>query len=42
MDVKGKTYMQRKAADYTRWIQGMRRLSERFFTGAPLKKQGTV
>ena len=33
-----KTYMQRKAADYTRWLQGMRRLQERFFTGAPLKK----
>ena len=33
-----KTYMQRKAADYSRWLQGMRRLQERFFTGAPLKK----
>jgi len=33
-----KTYMQRKAADYTRWLQGMRRLQARFFTGAPLKK----
>lgn len=33
-----KTYMQRKAADYTRWLQGMRRLQERFIKGAPLKK----
>ena len=33
-----KTYMQRKAADYTRWLQGMRRLQERFMQGAPLKK----
>jgi NAD(P)-dependent dehydrogenase (short-subunit alcohol dehydrogenase family) len=33
-----KTYMQRKAADYSRWLQGMRRLQERFITGAPLKK----
>ena len=33
-----KTYMQRKAADYSRWLQGMRRLQERFMTGAPLKK----
>lgn len=33
-----KTYMQRKAADYTRWLQGMRRLQARFVTGAPLKK----
>ncbi|HRS82524.1 MAG TPA: SDR family oxidoreductase [Smithellaceae bacterium] len=33
-----KTYMQRKAADYNRWIQGMRRLQDRFLTGAPLKK----
>ncbi len=33
-----KTYMQRKTSDYTRWIQGMRKLQERFFKGAPLKK----
>jgi NAD(P)-dependent dehydrogenase (short-subunit alcohol dehydrogenase family) len=33
-----KTYMQRKTADYSRWLEGMRRLQERFFTGAPLKK----
>ena len=33
-----KTYMQRKAADYSRWLQGMRRLQERFITGAPLKE----
>jgi NAD(P)-dependent dehydrogenase (short-subunit alcohol dehydrogenase family) len=33
-----KTYMQRKASDYTRWIQGMRKLQDRFFKGAPLKK----
>lgn len=33
-----KTYMQRKTADYSRWLQGMRRLQERFFSGAPLKK----
>ena len=33
-----KTYMQRKTADYTRWLQGMRRLQERFIKGAPLKK----
>jgi NAD(P)-dependent dehydrogenase (short-subunit alcohol dehydrogenase family) len=33
-----KTYMQRKAAAYSRWLQGMRRLQERFMTGAPLKK----
>ncbi len=32
-----KTYMQRKAADYTRWLQGMRRLQQRFFSGGPLK-----
>ncbi|MDQ7841721.1 MAG: SDR family oxidoreductase, partial [bacterium] len=35
-----KTYMQRKAADYTRWLQGMRRLQQRSVTGAPLKKGG--
>jgi NAD(P)-dependent dehydrogenase (short-subunit alcohol dehydrogenase family) len=33
-----KTYMQRKTADYDRWLQGMRRLQARFFQGAPLKK----
>jgi NAD(P)-dependent dehydrogenase (short-subunit alcohol dehydrogenase family) len=33
-----KTYMQRKADDYDRWLQGMRRLQARFFQGAPLKK----
>ena len=32
-----KTYMQRKAADYTRWLQGMRRLQDRFLSGGPLK-----
>lgn len=32
-----KTYMQRKTADYDRWIQGMRRLQSRFVQGAPLK-----
>ncbi len=33
-----KTYMQRKTADYDRWLTGMRRLQERFVTGSPLKK----
>ncbi len=33
-----RTYMQRKTADYDRWIQGMRRLQERFTLGAPLKR----
>ncbi|MFO7569503.1 MAG: SDR family oxidoreductase [Smithellaceae bacterium] len=33
-----KTYMQRKSADYSRWLQGMRRLQDRFVSGAPLKK----
>lgn len=33
-----KTYMQRKAADYTRWLKGMRGLQQRFMTGGPLKK----
>jgi len=32
-----KTYMQRKTADYDRWLQGMRRLRTRFLQGAPLK-----
>jgi NAD(P)-dependent dehydrogenase (short-subunit alcohol dehydrogenase family) len=32
-----KTYMQRKAADYDRWILGMRRLQSRFLQGTPLK-----
>ena len=34
-----KTYMQRKATDYDRWLQGMRKLQARFFEGAPLKRQ---
>jgi len=33
-----RTYMQRKAADYDRWIRGMRRLQTRFIQGAPLKR----
>ncbi len=33
-----KTYMQRKTTDYTRWLQGMRKLQERFVSGGPLKK----
>jgi NAD(P)-dependent dehydrogenase (short-subunit alcohol dehydrogenase family) len=33
-----KTYMQRKANDYDRWLQGMQRLQARFLAGAPLKK----
>ncbi len=33
-----KTYMQRKTADYDRWLQGMRRLQARFIEGGPLKK----
>jgi len=33
-----KTYMQRKVADYDRWLQGMRRLQARFIQGGPLKK----
>jgi len=33
-----KTYMQRKTSDYTRWLQGMRKLQERFVSGGPLKK----
>lgn len=32
-----KTYMQRKTADYDRWLLGMRRLQARFIAGAPLK-----
>ena len=32
-----KTYMQRKTADYDRWLQGMRRLQDRAESGAPLK-----
>jgi hypothetical protein len=31
------TYMQRKVSDYDRWLQGMRRLQQRFMSGAPLK-----
>jgi NAD(P)-dependent dehydrogenase (short-subunit alcohol dehydrogenase family) len=34
-----KTYIQRKASDYDRWLQGMRRLQERFTAGAPLKQK---
>jgi len=30
--------MQRKTADYDRWLQGMRRLQTRVISGAPLKK----
>lgn len=33
-----KTYMQRKASDYDRWLKGMRGLQQRFLTGGPLKK----
>ncbi|MBN1380870.1 MAG: SDR family oxidoreductase [Deltaproteobacteria bacterium] len=33
-----KTYMQRKTADYDRWLQGMRRLQARYMAGGPLKK----
>ena len=33
-----RTYIQRKAADYDRWLQGMRRLQSRFMEGAPLQK----
>ena len=33
-----KLYMQRKTSDYDRWLQGMRRLQGRFFSGEPLKK----
>ncbi len=33
-----KTYMQRKASDYGRWLKGMRGLQQRFMTGGPLKK----
>ncbi len=32
-----KAYMQRKTADYDRWLLGMRRLQARFIAGAPLK-----
>jgi len=34
-----KTYMQRKCADYDRWLQGMRKLQARFLEGVPLKRQ---
>jgi len=34
-----KTYMQRKTADYDRWLKGMRRLQARFIEGAPLKER---
>ncbi|MEW6184358.1 MAG: SDR family oxidoreductase [Thermodesulfobacteriota bacterium] len=33
-----KTYIQRKTSDYDRWLQGMRRLQARYFSGGPLKK----
>lgn len=33
-----KLYMQRKTADYDRWLQGMRRLQARFLSGGPLKQ----
>jgi NAD(P)-dependent dehydrogenase (short-subunit alcohol dehydrogenase family) len=33
-----KTYMERKVSDYDRWLQGMRRLQARFFSGQALKK----
>ena len=33
-----KTYMQRKASDYDRWLKGMRGLQQRFVSGGPLKK----
>ena len=35
-EVKG--YMQRKTADYDRWLSGMRRLQARFNSGSQLKK----
>ena len=34
-----KEYMQRKTADYDRWLQGMRRLQQRFLAGGALKKE---
>jgi hypothetical protein len=34
-----KTYMQRKTADYDRWLRGMRGLQARFIEEVPLKKQ---
>lgn len=33
-----KTYMQRKTADYDRWLKGMQRLQTRVIEGAPLKR----
>ena len=33
-----RAYMQRKTADYDRWLRGMRRLQERFLSGAALKR----
>ena len=33
-----KAYIQRKTADYDRWLMGMRRLQSRFNAGEPLKK----
>jgi len=32
-----KTYMERKVADYDRWLYGMRRLQKRFLEGESLK-----
>ncbi|MCX7981837.1 MAG: SDR family oxidoreductase [Syntrophales bacterium] len=32
-----RTYMQRKAADYDRWLRGMQRLQARYLQGLPLK-----
>ena len=32
------TYMERKVSDYDRWLEGMRRLQQRFLSGEPLKR----
>jgi len=34
-----KTYMQRKVADYDRWLKGMQRLQARYLQGLPLKEK---
>jgi len=34
-----RTYMQRKVADYDRWLKGMRRLQARYLAGLPLKEK---